>query len=106
MHLATNKDNTEFQKLVENNSYLISTISYIAHQQRPSLARLEPYPPLTDREVECLKWVAMGKSYGEIALILNISERTVKFHAQNIIKKMDAVNIKQAMTKSLRLNLI
>lgn len=106
MHLATSKDNTEFQNLVENHSFLISTISYIAHQQRPPLARLEQYPPFTEREVECLKWVAMGKSYGEIALILSISERTVKFHTQNIIKKMDAVNIKQAMTKSLRMNLI
>lgn len=106
MHLASSKENLEFKKIVQNHSYLISTISYIAHQQRPSLARLKPYRRLTEREAECLHWVAMGKSYGEIALILSISERTVKFHAQNIIKKLDSVNIKQAMTKALRMNLI
>lgn len=106
MHLATSQDNSEFKNIVNNNSYLISTISYIAHQQRPNHARLESYQRLTKREVECLHWVAMGKSYGEISLILKISERTVKFHAQNIIKKMNAVNIKQAMTKALRMNLI
>nr|WP_284047058.1 LuxR family transcriptional regulator [Halomonas llamarensis] len=106
MHLAASKENLEFEKVVQNYSYLISTISYIAHQQRPNLARLKPYQRLTEREAECLHWVAMGKSYGEIALILSISERTVKFHAQNIIKKLDSVNIKQAMTKALRMNLI
>lgn len=106
IHLATNKENLEFRKNVNNYLHLILNISYIAHQQRPTSVQPEPYRRLTEREAECLHWVAMGKSYGEIAFILHISERTVKFHAQNIMKKMDSVNIKQAMTKALRMNLI
>lgn len=106
IHLATSKDDSEFTKIVENYSYLIFSISHLAHQQRPIVARLEPNRRFTARESECLHWIALGKSYGETALILSISERTVKFHAQNIIKKMNAVNIKQAIIKAIRMNLI
>lgn len=106
MHFASCKEHKEFNTIVQNNAYILSAISHIAHQHRPRLARRSPYKELTEREVECLHWISMGKSYGEIALILNISERTAKFHSQNIINKMDAVNIKQAMAKALRLNLI
>lgn len=105
MHFSTCKENSDFPIIIKNHANLITIVSYIAHQFRPALARREPYQRFTEREVECLQWIAMGKSYGEIALILEISERTVKFHAQNIINKMEAVNIKQALTKALRLNL-
>lgn len=106
MHLAASKDDLEFHKIVNRYFNLISAVSYIAHQHRPVSTRLDLCQSLTKREVECLHWVAIGKSYGEVALILGISERTVKFHAQNIINKMEAVNIKQAMTKAIRMNLI
>lgn len=106
MHFPTSKDNSEFTSIINNYSYLINAVCQMAHQQRPSLARPEQYQRFSLREGECLQWMAMGKTYGEIAIILDISERTVKFHAQNIMNKMKAVNIKQAMTKALRLNLI
>lgn len=106
MHFATSRDNAEFQTIIHNHSCLLSTVSYMAHQFRPSFARKEPYRRLSVREVECLHWVAMGKTYGEIAITLGITERTVKYHAHNIMVKMEAVNIKQAMTKALRMNWI
>lgn len=106
LHLACNKENSEFKKIIQKNLYLITTISYLAHQHRPYFSRQKPYPDLTEREAECLHWIAIGKSYGEIALILGISERTIKFHAKNITEKMDAINVKQAMTKAIRMNYI
>ncbi len=106
MHFATSKDNLEFPETVKRNSEFISLVSYLAHRHRPSPAQQPPYQRLTERELECLQWIAMGKSYSEVAMILEITERTVKFHAKNIISKMNSVNIKQAMTKALRLNLI
>ncbi len=42
---------------------------------------------LTQREKECLKWVAAGKTTWEISRIIGISERTVVFHIQNSISK-------------------
>lgn len=47
---------------------------------------------LTDRELETLKWLKLGKTSWEISVILNISERTVNFHINNIIKKLNATN--------------
>lgn len=44
---------------------------------------------LTNRERECLKWVASGKTSWEISTILGISERTVVFHLQNAVSKMN-----------------
>ena len=43
---------------------------------------------LTGKESEVLLWVAQGKSNGEVALILGISEATVKKHLENIFAKL------------------
>lgn len=47
---------------------------------------------LTPREREILHWVTEGKTNWEISTILNISERTVKFHLDNIKEKLGAVS--------------
>lgn len=50
------------------------------------------HTPLSEREKEVLVWMKEGKTNWEISLILRISERTVKFHVQNIARKLNAVN--------------
>lgn len=57
-------------------------------------------PKLTDRESEVLSWVAVGKSYWEISMILGISERTVRFFMSNIRGKLNAVSNKQALAEA------
>lgn len=57
---------------------------------------------LTEREKEVLRWLAQGKSNWEVSVILKISERTVRFHINNIMKKLDAVNRTHAMALVLR----
>ncbi len=47
---------------------------------------------LSEREIEVLKWLAEGKTSWEIGVILNISERTVKFHVQNLMRRLGAAN--------------
>lgn len=59
--------------------------------------RRKPIEAMTDREKEILYWMREGKSNWDISMILNISERTVKFHVQNIERKLDAVNKVQAV---------
>jgi DNA-binding CsgD family transcriptional regulator len=44
-------------------------------------------PELTNREKECLLWIAKGKSSWDIGQILGISTRTVVFHVENAKKK-------------------
>lgn len=60
-------------------------------------AEKKEFPYLTSREKEILSWIKEGKTNWEISAILNISERTVKFHVQNILSKLDAVSKTQAV---------
>jgi LuxR family quorum-sensing system transcriptional regulator ExpR len=53
--------------------------------------------PLSTRENEVLYWASMGKTYHEIAIILDVKVRTVKFHIGNIVKKMGVTNAKHAI---------
>lgn len=61
---------------------------------------------LTKREIVVLYWTAEGKTASDIAQILNISERTVKFHIDNAIKKLDTPNKTAAAVKAALLGLL
>jgi LuxR family quorum-sensing transcriptional regulator LasR len=57
---------------------------------------------LTRRELECIKWVMVGKSSWEISMILNCSEATVNFHIANMKKKFDVNTRQQAVVKAIK----
>ena len=57
-------------------------------------------PVLTSREIECLRWAADGKTSGEIAQLLGLSESTANFHLNNVMRKLDVVNRQQAVAKA------
>lgn len=61
---------------------------------------------ITEREVEILRWVRDGKSNQEIGMILGISPLTVKNHVQKILRKLQASNRTQAVTKAIALRLL
>jgi DNA-binding NarL/FixJ family response regulator len=62
--------------------------------------------PLTDREREVLAQLAQGRPNKEIALKLNISERTVKFHVSAILSKLGAGNRTEAVTLAAQRGLV
>nr|WP_301293478.1 autoinducer binding domain-containing protein [Pseudomonas sp. GGS8] len=66
----------------------------------------EMYKPLTAREKETLKWTAIGKTYVEISIILNIDIRTVKFHLVNSMRKLQASNKAEAAVKASLMGLL
>ena len=55
-------------------------------------ARFAELYDLTRREEEILDYIAQGKSNGEIAALINLSESTVRFHVANILKKTGLTN--------------
>jgi len=57
---------------------------------------------LTDREMEILREVALGKTNQEIADELFLSERTVRTHVTNILAKLGLSNRTQAALYALR----
>ncbi|MBA4768322.1 MAG: helix-turn-helix transcriptional regulator, partial [Porphyrobacter sp.] len=56
-------------------------------------------PALTPREADCLAYVAEGKTDREIAVILSLSEATVRFHIDNARAKLDAATRAHAVAK-------
>ncbi len=56
--------------------------------------------PLSTRESEILHWCRTGKTYPELADILEISVSTIKFHMGKIVKKLGVKNAKQAIIQS------
>lgn len=61
---------------------------------------------LSLREREVLRWSAGGKTADEISAILAITPRTVTFHIQRCIAKLDAANKTEAVAKALMLGLL
>lgn len=61
---------------------------------------------LSAREKECLLWAAEGKTTWETSQILNISERTVVYHIQNSVEKLDVVNRPQAIARAITMGII
>lgn len=54
---------------------------------------------LRQRELECIKWLSRGKSFHEIAKILEISERTVETHINNVKKKLNCYKSTELIQK-------
>ena len=63
-------------------------------------------PQLSPREIECLKWTAKGKAHTDIALILDLSEHTVRGYLKDARLKLDCVTLAQAVSKAAALGLI
>lgn len=57
---------------------------------------------LTKRELEILKYLSVGMYNKEIALKLEISERTVKNHVSNVFKKIKVADRTQAAVFAIR----
>jgi DNA-binding NarL/FixJ family response regulator len=58
--------------------------------------------PLTNRELQVLRHVALGLSNREIGQSLDISIETVKEHVQNILRKLDVNDRTQAAVWAVR----
>ena len=93
---------------------IINGESYIQPSLLPALnSRLinrdidkEKLESLTKHELEILIQVAGGMFNKEIAINLNISERTVKNHISNIFKKIDVSDRTQAAVFAIRNNIV
>lgn len=62
--------------------------------------------PLTNREMQVLRHVALGLSNREIGSALGISVETVKEHVQNILRKLDVSDRTQAAVWAVRKGLV
>jgi DNA-binding NarL/FixJ family response regulator len=76
------------------------TSVFLSSGERPRSPRPTPPPSdsygLTKREQEILRLVSEGRSNGEVARKLWVTEQTVKFHLSNIYRKLGVANRTEA----------
>ena len=112
-----NMDGIQVLNIMKQQKMLCKVIVLTIHNE-PSLMPLlnsslaerdvlkEKVSDLTRREMEVLKMIASGAFNKEIALTLNISERTVKNHVSNIFKKIGVSDRTQAAVFAIKNNII
>ncbi|MFN8494976.1 MAG: response regulator transcription factor [Caldilineaceae bacterium] len=81
--------------------------AYFSAAVTVQLAKLAGYneavmTPPTEREQEVLQQLAKGLTNAEIARALHIKERTVAFHVENLLSKLNASNRTEAVVESIR----
>lgn len=84
---------------------LLSGVATTLHLRVAQLVADCRHRSLTRRERECLLWASRGKAQEEIAVILGLRPRTVRFHQENAMCKLGARNIAAAVGMATALGL-
>ena len=74
----------------------------VAGAMRTTTMLMDEDVPLTQRETQVLRHIALGLSNKEIGRSLGISVETVKEHVQNILRKISATDRTQAAVWAVR----
>ncbi|WP_454564267.1 autoinducer binding domain-containing protein [Pseudomonas sp. AIG] len=86
--------------------YAASHLSELFARTLPPHVLKPRQPHLSPRELEVLNLSAVGKTAYEISKILSLSERTVNYHVQNIIEKLNVCNKISAVIAAARAGII
>jgi LuxR family transcriptional activator of conjugal transfer of Ti plasmids len=62
--------------------------------------------PLTQRERQCLAWISQGKTMQDIASLLGVTPRGVKFHLDNARRNLAALSLPHAVALAIRQGLL
>ena len=93
--------------IMKGETYIQSDLISILNDRNKYISKdIDKIHELTNRELDVLKNLTVGMYNKEIALKLNISERTVKNHISSIFKKIGVSDRTQAAIFSIRNNLI
>jgi DNA-binding NarL/FixJ family response regulator len=79
---------------------------YIEPKVAQELAAYAAADPLTEREIDILKLVALGMANKEIGRELSLSEDTIKAHLKSAFAKLDVADRTHAVTVAARRGLI
>jgi DNA-binding CsgD family transcriptional regulator len=76
--------------------------AYLLSEMTDSEAGATPADPLSERERECLFWVAEGKTTDDVALIVGVSANTANRYIAHAIRKLSAANRAKAVAIAIR----
>jgi DNA-binding CsgD family transcriptional regulator len=78
----------QFLSPTDNEETIIHKLTQVIHSEEGTTPPKEENHLLSDREIEVLKWVALGKTNKDISDTLHISSHTVITHRKNITAKL------------------
>jgi LuxR family transcriptional regulator, quorum-sensing system regulator BjaR1 len=104
--IATDQLNWQLSEHEDAALHLISIYAYEAVRRVRKPVDSTGGPQLTRREIDCLQWIAEGKTTWEIGTILSISEHTVGEYVGNAARKLGTFSRAHLVARALRQNLI
>ena len=104
--VSSSRSEHEWSTFIQTTRTTLIEIANRLHRRIIAEVFGEGGPHLTARELECLRWVALGKSTGEIAAILKISPHTTRGYLKSVHHKLDCVTSAQAVSKAIQLGLL
>lgn len=98
----------EMQRYLDERQNILVLAAHYVDQRMVALDRHEDARDigLTQRETECLQWLAIGLRNDRIAEREGISVATVRFHLNNARRKLSSATREQAMARAVSLGLI
>jgi len=76
------------RRIVAGGRYVSSSLAETLIADLESGELRQPHESLSDREFEVMRLIASGKTVGEIAALLSLSDRTISTYRARILEKM------------------
>ena len=97
----------EWQLLKEEGLRDFQVLAFHVHEKARQLSGgLVQSQRLSPRKLECLQWIAEGKTAWECGMILGLSEHTVRCYLESARHKLRAANTTHAVNKATKANLL
>ncbi|MEL6946228.1 MAG: LuxR family transcriptional regulator [Pseudomonadota bacterium] len=108
INYSSNMADPQWRLYVADHAELLAELGEILHRHAilEIYGREDDRPALSPREIECLSWVVQGKDAATIALILDLSEHTVRDYCKSARHKLGCATLYQAIHKATLLRLI
>lgn len=110
--LAADERSLGLDRFIESSQDMLEMVglTYHAHVSAAGIGRraqnAHQVSPLTQRERQCLAWISDGKTMQDIAELLGIKPRGVKFHLDNARQNLAALTLPHAVALALRQGLL
>lgn len=109
--LAVDDRSLGLDRFIETSQDMLRMVGLTYHAH-VSAARIGTPPngqqgsALTQRERQCLAWISDGKTMQDIAALLGVTPRGVKFHLDNARRNLAALTLPHAVALALRQGLL
>ena len=110
--LAVDDRSLGLDRFIESSQDMLEMVglTYHAHVSAARIGRTAPNglegSPLTQRERQCLAWISDGKTMQDIAQLLGVTPRGVKFHLDNARRNLAALSLPHAVALAFRQGLL